>query len=84
MAYHTHSPWAAYLMPTVDGILYLALKLSIPSSDSTKCLNLPIFLRGFEVKLTSLKRKLRGFKKTYKFKKGVLGQISSICERTGR
>ena len=39
----THSPWAAYFMPTVGGILYLALNLSIPSSDSTKRLNLPIF-----------------------------------------
>ena len=57
-------------MPTVGGILYLVLKLSIPSSESTKHLNLPIFLRGFEEKLTSLKWKLKGFKKTYRFEKG--------------
>ena len=38
-----HSPYAAYLTPTCGGMLYLVLKLSIPSSESTKCLNLPIF-----------------------------------------
>ena len=54
----THSPWAAYLMPNVGGILYLVLNLSLSSSDSTKHLNLPIFLRSFEEKLTSLKRKI--------------------------
>ena len=66
----TYSSWAAYLMLTVGGILYLVLKLSIPSSDSTKRLNLPIFLRGFKEKLSSLKWKLKGFKKTYRFEKG--------------
>ena len=38
-----HSPYAAYLMPTCGGILYLDLKLLIPSSVSTKSLNLSIF-----------------------------------------
>ena len=80
----THSPWAAYLMPIVGGILYLVLKLSIPSLDSTKRLNLPIFLRSFEENLTSLKRKRKGFKETYRFEKKVLGQIFSICRRTRR
>ena len=67
-------------MPTVGGILYLALKLSIPSSDSTKRLNLPIFLRSFEEKLRSLKRKRRRFKETYRFEKKVLGQIFSFVD----
>ena len=80
----THSPWAAYLMPTLSGILYLALNFSIPSSKSTRHLNLPIFLRSFEEKLTSSKRKLEGFKETYRFEKKVLGRIFSICRRTGR
>ena len=66
----TYSPWVAYLIPTVSGILYLVLKLSIPSSESTKRLNLPIFLGDFEEKLTSLKWKLKWFNKIYKFEKG--------------
>ena len=60
----THSPWAAYLMPTVGGILYLALNLSLSSSDSTKHLNLPIFLRSFEEKLMSLKRRIEPRRKS--------------------
>ena len=60
----THSLWAAYLMPTVGGILYLALNLSLSSLDSTKHLNLPIFLRSFEEKLTSLKRKIEPRRKS--------------------
>ena len=38
-----HSPWAAYLTPTFGGMLHLVLKFFIPSSESTRCLNLPIF-----------------------------------------
>ena len=38
-----HSPWAAYLTPTWGGKLYLVLKFFIPFSESTRCLNLPIF-----------------------------------------
>ena len=60
----THSPWAAYLMPIVGGILYLALNLSLSSSDSTKHLNLPIFLRSFEEKLTNLKRRIEPRRKS--------------------
>ena len=33
-------------MPTLGGILYRALKLSIPSSESTKLLNLSISKKG--------------------------------------
>ena len=60
----THSPWAAYLMPTVGGILFLALDLSLSFSDSTKHLNLPIFLRSFEEKLTSLKWRIEPRRKS--------------------
>ena len=70
-------------MPTVGGILYLVLKLSISSSDSTKHLNLPIFLKGFEEKLTSLKWKLKGFKKTYKFEKGSLDKFLVFVDAQG-
>ena len=45
-----HSSWAVYLMPTVGGILYLALNLFLSSSDSTKHLNLLIILRSLEEK----------------------------------
>ena len=71
-------------MPTLGGILYLALNFSIPSLESTRRLNLPIFLRSFEEKLTSLKQKLGGFKETYRFEKKVLEQVFSICRRTRR
>ena len=70
-------------MPTVGGILYLVLKLSISSSDSTKRLNLPIFLRGFKEILTSLKWKLKGFKKTYKFEKGSLDKFLVFVDAQG-
>ena len=57
-----HSPWAVYLIPTVEGILYLEQKFLIPSSDSTRHRNgffcFPIFLKdlaektvGFEIKV---------------------------------
>ena len=80
----THSLWAVYLTPSLGGILYLALNFSIPSLESTRRLNLSIFLRSFEEKLTSLKRKLEGFKETYKFEKKVLRQIFSTYRRTER
>ena len=59
-----HSPWATYLMPIVGEILYLALNLSLSSSDSTKHLNLPIILRSFEEKLMSSKRKIEARRKS--------------------
>ena len=37
-----HYPSLQYLIPTLGGILYRALKLFIPFSESTKLLNLPI------------------------------------------
>ena len=73
----TYFPWVVYLMPTIGGILYLVLKLSIPSSD------LPIFLRDFKEKLTSLKWKLKGFKKTYRFEKGSSNKFLVFVDAQG-
>ena len=71
-------------MPTLGGILYLALNFSITSLESTRRFELTHFLRSFKEKLTSSKRKLWGFKETYRFEKKVLEQVFSICRRTRR
>ena len=44
-----HCPSSQYLILTLDGILYRALKLSKPSSKSTKWANLPISKRDLRV-----------------------------------
>ena len=43
-----HYPSLQYLVPTPGGILYLALKFAILSSESTKLLNLPISKKGWK------------------------------------
>ena len=68
-----HSPWAAYLIPTVEGMLYLERKFPMSSSDSTRHQNeffcFPIFVKdltektvGFEIKVVKTSRRLTGSK----------------------
>ena len=71
-------------MPTVGGILYLALNLSLSSSDSTKHLNLPIILRSFKEKLMSSKRKIKARRKSMMKKNVWRETILSGFEETYR
>ena len=79
----THSPWAAYLIPIVEGMLYLERKFLIPSSDSTRHQNgffcFPIFLKdlaekivGLEIKVVKTSRRLTGSKEGPRTKYGYL------------
>ena len=73
----THSPWAAYLIPTVGGILYLERKFLIPSSDSTRHQNgffcFPIFLKKLSRKdYWARNESGKNYKRTYRFKGKIL------------
>ena len=63
----SHSPYAAYLTPTCRGMLYLILKLFIPSSESTKCY--PFSKKFLKEILQSRNKSWREFRETYKFER---------------
>ena len=53
----TYSPWVAYLMPTVGGILYLVLKLSITFLGLNQTFELTHFSKRFQRKINKFKMK---------------------------